>query len=622
MTREEFLERLRSVEWNDIEFKEATWASPKNALPTVSAFANTRGGYLVYGVTEAGGSLSISGVIDVEKIQNDFLGITRDMQKVSVALPISEELLSFPEGTVICFYIPEADRRSKPVYLDRDIRKAYIRKGSGDYACNQNELHRFIRDAGNAPFDSETLDIDPEKFFDEQTLTQYRTILEASAAGRSTALSNSDFLRRWGFLVERDGAMRPTRAAIYVLGADEYVRQILPRLVVDFQAYHHKFDEYDPNKRWNARITVEENLMKAWAKMLEFYQRNSDVGFSLDSSSLRRHDDPPDYISFREAAINLLVHQDFGDYSRKPEIRFFKDSIEFFNPGDAFVSREQLLDPGGKEVRNPNVVNAFRRIGLSEQAGSGVGAIFESWRRLGFIPPEIDNDKGEKSFRLRLRRERLVTQQQILAQASLGAQLSSHEAAVFAYLTRTGEIDIADVKALTGLSGPDVRQLVQRLRAQVILRPSGGADDRFFLEDHLRDRFLSTAGEKNTSKQQDSSEQSVGGATVQVTEQVLRDSTEQVQVLKELTSVQWVIIEHADAPRSLAELLTATGYTQRPFFKATHLQPLLDGRILRMTVPDKPTSSKQRYVLTEAGLTLKSLRLDYGTATAKKEKNE
>jgi ATP-dependent DNA helicase RecG len=107
MTREEFLERLRSVEWNDIEFKEATWASPKNALPTVSAFANTRGGYLVYGVTEAGGSLSISGVIDVEKIQSDFLGITRDMQKVSVALPISEELLSFPEGTVICFYIPE-----------------------------------------------------------------------------------------------------------------------------------------------------------------------------------------------------------------------------------------------------------------------------------------------------------------------------------------------------------------------------------------------------------------------------------------------------------------------------------------------------------------------------------
>jgi TspO/MBR family len=52
------------------------------------------------------------------------------------------------------------------------------------------------------------------------------------------------------------------------------------------------------------------------------------------------------------------------------------------------------------------------------------------------------------------------------------------------------------------------------------------------------------------------------------------------------------------------------------------LEPLLDGGILRMTVPDKPTSSKQRYVLTDAGLKLKSLRLDYGKVSTKKEESE
>ena len=50
------------------------------------------------------------------------------------------------------------------------------------------------------------------------------------------------------------------------------------------------------------------------------------------------------------------------------------------------------------------------------------------------------------------------------------------------------------------------------------------------------------------------------------------------------------------------------GYSQRPHFKATHLEPLIEGGIIRMTIPDKPTSSKQRYVLTEAGLKLKELR--------------
>jgi ATP-dependent DNA helicase RecG len=49
---------------------------------------------------------------------------------------------------------------------------------------------------------------------------------------------------------------------------------------------------------------------------------------------------------------------------------------------------------------------------------------------------------------------------------------------------------------------------------------------------------------------------------------------------------------------------------------------LLDGGIIRMTVPDKPTSSKQRYVLTDAGLKLKSLHLGSKAVKAEKEDGE
>jgi len=41
-----------------------------------------------------------------------------------------------------------------------------------------------------------------------------------------------------------------------------------------------------------------------------------------------------------------------------------------------------------------------------------------------------------------------------------------------------------------------------------------------------------------------------------------------------------------------------------------HVEPLINGGIIRMTVPDKPTSSKQRYVLARAGLKLKELQPD------------
>src|ERR1700722_16437536 len=106
MTREEFLARLQTVEWDDIEFKEAAWAVPKSALETVSAFANTKGGHLVFGVKESNGTFSITGVTDVDKVQNDFLGLTRDGQKISVVLPIAGDVHAMPEGSVICFYVP------------------------------------------------------------------------------------------------------------------------------------------------------------------------------------------------------------------------------------------------------------------------------------------------------------------------------------------------------------------------------------------------------------------------------------------------------------------------------------------------------------------------------------
>ena len=353
---------------------------------------------------------------------------------------------------------------------------------------------------------------------------------------------------------------------------------------------------------------MEDNLIKAWQAIVEFYFRHSERPFAVDAATLRRYDDPPDYISFRESAINLLIHQDFGDTTRVPVIRFFRDQTEFFNPGDAFASREQLLDPGDKEVRNPSIVNAFRRIGLSDQGGTGVRAIFDGWRRLGYLPPEIENHKAEKSFRLRLRKEKLITEAQLLAQASLGAHLSAQEADVFAYLTRKGQIDLTDVKALTGLSSADARQLVQRLTVQALLVAESETGNLFGLAEHLRARFLSDETKKNSDVNQSSVAETAGtGTTEQVTEQVAPGQPGLDRSLDRLTDVQWRIVGHADVPRSLAELMAHAGYRQRPHFVATHLEPLLTGGVLRLTIPDKPRSSQQRYVLTDAGVQLKLL---------------
>ncbi|HQP89298.1 MAG TPA: ATP-binding protein, partial [Thermoanaerobaculia bacterium] len=50
MDREELLDRLRGYEWDDFEVKAAQGGLPEDAYKTVSAFANSSGGWLVFGV--------------------------------------------------------------------------------------------------------------------------------------------------------------------------------------------------------------------------------------------------------------------------------------------------------------------------------------------------------------------------------------------------------------------------------------------------------------------------------------------------------------------------------------------------------------------------------------------
>jgi len=83
MRIEALKKQLEVGEWNDVEFKEARTAVPKSAFETVSAFANTHGGWLVFGVAQHGEEFEICGVEKPDKVQNDFLSVLHADQKVN-----------------------------------------------------------------------------------------------------------------------------------------------------------------------------------------------------------------------------------------------------------------------------------------------------------------------------------------------------------------------------------------------------------------------------------------------------------------------------------------------------------------------------------------------------------
>ena len=77
MTKEELLERLKDIEWDDFEVKEASGGLPKSMWETVSAFSNTAGGWIILGVkerrNESGSMYVISGVPDAEKMEQEIV---------------------------------------------------------------------------------------------------------------------------------------------------------------------------------------------------------------------------------------------------------------------------------------------------------------------------------------------------------------------------------------------------------------------------------------------------------------------------------------------------------------------------------------------------------------------
>lgn len=632
MNREELVKRLKRAEWSDAEFKAARTAVPKSAYEAVSAFANTGGGMIVFGVRDRDGEIELVGVDEVDKVQNQFLNTIRSGQKLNREIEVGADLVEVGGKTVLVFVISESARSQKPVYLDGNPRRTFVRRGGCNQRCRPSELERFLRDAAEDRYDERIVDqLKADEFFDPRSLRWYRSIFFDRNPGKDQNVTDVEFLHERGFVVECDDRLVPTRAAVLIFGRTRYVEQVLARPVIDCQFINTDFDGWTPDRRWDDRVVVEENLLQAWLILSGRYAQHAERPFSLDMQTMRRNDHPPDYVSFREAVINQLIHQDYGDRQRTAFIRFYRDRTVFWNPGDAAASTGELLDPTAKEVRNPVIVAAFRRIGLSEQAGTGVRTIFRNWRSLGHVPPVVRNDKAQGTFELVLVRDELLNEEQRLFQARLGATLDESQAALLALARRNGQVSVTDAKAVTGRAGPGAREILNALVVQGLLRPPD-TGEVYSLADHLRGSEPGEgwgagsaaaagsgygdgygAGSGSGAGSGDGSGDGGGLSTEKVVSGRGSDHGDQVgrdmrtdQVLRRLTPRQRAIVDACDVPRSLAELMERAGVTHRSHFRTTHLKPLLKARVVRMTNPDNPRAANQKYVLTEAGVGLKA----------------
>ncbi|WP_287985796.1 RNA-binding domain-containing protein [Diaphorobacter sp.] len=591
MNQDELLARLNGLEWNDFECKRAQRGVPEDAYKTVSAFANTAGGWLVFGVSEVNHRLEVTGVEEPDKVQNDFLAVLRGGQKLNRVVTVEAHRFEIDGKHVFAFHVPEMARAEKPLYLKGDPRQSYLRRGAGDEQCTQSELERFLRDASQERYDGAVLsELAADACFDLDTVKWYQAQFARRNPEHAEISDPIAFLLNWNFVVEQDGKQHPTRAGVLLFGTGRFVRQILPRPVLDYQRIDTAFDQWSAEQRWHDRYVFEENIFQTWQGLVARYMRIAEHPFSLDPATLRRNDDPPDYVAFREAAINLLIHQDYGDHGRKASIKLFTDRTVFWNPGDAFATEAELLDPTEKEVRNPAIVKAFRRIGLSDQAGTGIRAIFRNWHELGRTPPRLKNDKARKEFELVLINKPLVTDDMRRFRETLGANLTPEQADALALALSLPEgeyLTLTMIRSLGVSTTQQARGVADHLVRQHLLDPL--SETQFRAREAIRQRFVQEAQAPATDQ--------VGTRP--------GPSGGQVGTKLGLSAEQRTVLAQMADEHDIATLMQWVGRSNRSKFRETVLAPMLAMELVVMTIPDKPNSSKQRYRLTEQGQALR-----------------
>jgi len=373
-----FLNKLSELEWEDFEVKEAKAEVPKSSWETVSAFANTSGGWLVFGVKQIGSVFEIQGVTNPEKIEQDFLNTVRS-EKFNVYLGVKTVKYEFEGKVVLAFYIVASNK--KPVYFNTQS-NTYIRRGSADNKATKEEIDAMYRDQSFGSKSSEKAIGTSRNSLNEISLLRYRNYMTRFNPNVSyNRFNEEEFLEKLRII--EDGCC--TYSGLLLLGKREHIEKYFPDFRIDLLEI--PGDSYsETDSRYTFRLEEQENLWEYYFECFSRLKSKVDVTFQLSPQGFGE-ELSTGLIAIREALVNLLMHADYFSPAHA-RIRVFNNYIEFYNPGGLPKSISELKDKDLSIPRNPVLSKLFRMVKLAENVGFGIDKIESNWLQYNGSTPE------------------------------------------------------------------------------------------------------------------------------------------------------------------------------------------------------------------------------------------
>ncbi len=389
----QLLDKIRLGEDSLLECKEMVFAGgkikgprPDDVADELAAFANARGGVLVFGVDDR--SREVVGIPRerLEQAERFVRELVNDLIKPPL-LPVIEKL-----------ELAGADEQSRPVIKVEVPRSLFVHQSPGGYLyrvgsakrqmapdylarlMQQRSQARLIRFDEQVVADAALGDLDP------WLVDRFRT--------PQTRDDRSTFLRKLGMAVEDDrGELHPSVAGV-LLGAtqpDRWLRHAFVQAVAyrgegvtDADLSNYQLDAKDITGPLDVQV----------AEACRFVTRNMRVEAS---KAIGRHDLPQyDMTAVFEAVVNAVAHRDYSVYGSRVRLRMFASRLEIHSPGalpntmtvDSLAvrqaSRNETLTSLLAKCPVPEGIGGLetQRSTLMDRRGEGVSIILERSERL------------------------------------------------------------------------------------------------------------------------------------------------------------------------------------------------------------------------------------------------
>jgi len=360
---------IKLGESETVEFKETF---DREAIETVGAFANTRGGTLLIGVSDKG---DVKGIQLGKGTLKDWSNRIFQSTEPAIIPDIKTEELKGKSIGIIT--IPEFPL--KPVSVKG---KCYKRMANSNKLMTAKEFTELYLYSTGSSWDGFPVEDGQLNDIDFKKVERY--IETARRAGRRKFMETPIQVLEKLELIKKG---KPTWAALLLFGKEP--QHFLRQARVHCGRFKNETTIIDDNY-------VGLDLIEQVEDVLACVRKNISVRYEITGKPQREEiwDYPLD--ALREAILNAICHRDYTDPA-DIIIKIYDDYISIWNPGGLppGITLEDLYKPNHpSKPRNRLIAQVFYDIGEIEQYGSGIQRMINACKNLGIPEPTFEEAFG------------------------------------------------------------------------------------------------------------------------------------------------------------------------------------------------------------------------------------